>query len=180
LISELVKGSVAALESLYDRHGRLLYSLAFRITRDRHCAEEVVQDAFLQLWQQPERFDTTRGSLVGWMIVITRNSAIDCIRQRGNQDYGESYDEATTAIKTIGPSSLDQHIAQELVCAALARLSELQREAISLAYFDGWTCEEIADLTGTPVGTIKTRLRIGLRTMRAILSSSNSRSPRVA
>jgi RNA polymerase sigma-70 factor (ECF subfamily) len=178
LIGDLMQGELSALESLYDRHGRLLYSLALRITRDQHCAEEVVQDTFLQLWQQAYEFDTTRGPLIGWLIAITRNSAIDCLRRRKDRFSGESYDDATVLPLNAGLTSLERQIARELICAALAGLPKTQRQAIALAYFDGWTCEEIANLMGTPVGTIKTRLRCALRTMREILSSSELRSLR--
>jgi len=171
LIAHLVGGDESALESLYSRHSKLLYALAARITGDAGSAEELVQDIFFQLWQQASRFDSARGSLIGWLLTITRHRAISRLRQKKGQFTCDLCDE-TFLPPGIGMTVLEQHIARELVTAALAGLPECQLEAITLAYFDGLTSQEIAVHTRTPLGTIKSRLRSALGTMRRTLADS--------
>jgi RNA polymerase sigma factor (sigma-70 family) len=174
LIARLVDGDQSALEVLYERHGRLLYSLALRITGDAGSAEELLQDTFLQLWQKASQFDTARGSLIGWLLTITRRRAISRIRSKKFRFLSESLSEdAVVFPENVGPTALEQQIARQLVAAALAGLPDAQREAITLAYFDGMTSEEIAVHTGTPLGTAKSRLRSALKTMKKSLSDPN-------
>jgi RNA polymerase sigma factor (sigma-70 family) len=168
LVGRLVGGDQSALESLYDRHRWLLYSVALRITGDSGTAEELLQDTFFQLWQKASQFDTARGSLIGWLLAMTRHRAIDRIRGNGNRFYAEPFCEENTLFH--GPTILTQQIAHELVSVALAGLPKLQREAITLAYFDGLTCEEIATRTRTPLGTVKSRLQIARKKMKHSLS----------
>jgi len=172
LIGCLAQGDPGALESLYKRHKRFLYSLAVRITGDPEGAEEVLQDTFLQLWRRSYQFDSARGSLIGWLSTVTRNGAISHTRRRKDRFHCESLcDEVKVSSWNIESTFLQQHIARDLVSAALARLPKAQREALTLAYFDGWTCDEIAVRTRTPLGTVKTRLRSALRSMKQILSN---------
>ncbi len=172
LIGLLTDGDPAALESLYTRHGRALYSLALRIMGDPRDAEEVLQDTFLQLWRKSFQFDLKRGSLIGWLLTITRHRAISRIRGRLGGTHSESqFDDTSLLPQNIAPSHLDRQIACELVSVAFSGLPEAQQRAISLAYFDGYTCEEIANRTQTPLGTIKSRLRTGLGAMKKALSS---------
>lgn len=169
LVSLLQDGDPFALECLYERHHRKLYSLALRIMGDPDNAEEVVQDTFFQLWQKSSQFDSERGSLIGWLLAITRHRAISRIREQKDHVNRESSVEITALPINIGSTVLEQQIARELVSAAFAGLPEAQRNAITLAYFEGFTSEEIASRTQTPLGTIKNRLRCALRTMKGIL-----------
>lgn len=178
LIGQLEQGDAVALTSLYKRHSRFLYALALRITRDPQLAEEVLQDTFFQLWRRSSHFNSARGSLVGWLLTITRNGAIDRLRQcKYRFQYVPLCDETLVLTSNSEPSYLDQYIARELVAAALAELPQAQRETIALAYFEGWTCEEIAFRTRTPVGTVKTRLRSALQTMKRNISNPVSPVP---
>ncbi len=170
LVDRLVQGDQLALESLYDRHGSLLYSVALRITGDSGSAEELLQDAFFQLWRKSSQFDSARGSLIGWLLTMTRHRAISRIRRERGRIARESCgDNAAMLVEAVGPTTLELQIARQLVSAALAGLPEGQREAITLAYFDGLTCEEISVQTSTPVGTVKTRLRSALKGMKKTL-----------
>ncbi len=175
LVDRVVQGDQSALESLYDRHGSLLYSVALRITGDSGSAEELLQDAFFQLWRKSSQFDTTRGSLIGWLLTMTRHRAISRIRsERGRTICESSGEDAAMLVADVAPSALELQVARQLVSAALAGLPEAQREAITLAYFDGLTCEEISAQTSVPVGTIKTRLRSALKSMRKTLADPNA------
>lgn len=175
LVDRLLHGDQTALESLYDRHGSLLYSVAVRITGDSGSAEELLQDTFFQLWLKSSQFDTARGSLIGWLLTMTRHRAISRIRrERGRTSRESSGDDAAMLAVDLGPTALESQIARQLVSAALASLPESQREAITLAYFDGLTCEEIAAHTSIPVGTIKTRLRTALKSMKKTLADPKS------
>jgi RNA polymerase sigma factor (sigma-70 family) len=172
LVGRLIGGDQSALQPLYDRHSRLLYSVALRITGDVGSAEELLQDTFFQLWSRVSQFDVTRGSLIGWLLTITRYRAISRIRRKSALFFTESFREDTVVLpRNIGPTILDQQIARQLVSSALAGLSEAQREAITLAYFDGLTCDEVAVRTRTPVGTVKTRMRSALKSMKRTLSN---------
>ncbi len=172
LIALLVRGDSSALESLYERHSRVLYSLALRIMGDPRDAEEILQDTFLQLWLKSLQFNPERGSLIVWLLTITRHRAISRIRAQRNRVHRESpFEDDMMAQQNSGPSHLDQQIARELVSAAFAGLPDAQRNAIALAYVDGLTVEEIASRTQAPLGTTKTRLRSGLKKMKRILSN---------
>ena len=167
----------SALESLYNRHSKRLYSLALRITGDTGRAEELLQDTFFQLWQKASQFDPARGSLIGWLLTITRHRAISRLRQeRGRSPCGSYCGDAVLRVLPAGieKSVLDQQSIQELVTVALAGLPEVQLEAITLAYFDGLTCQEIAVQTRTPLGTIKSRLRSAIHAMKRTLGDSVS------
>jgi RNA polymerase sigma factor (sigma-70 family) len=173
LIGQLADGDQSALESLYDRHSTLLYSVALRIAGDSRNAEEILQDTFLQLWRKASQFESARGSLIGWLLAITRHRAISRIREKNHRFYRASLcaDDITLPGNT-GSSVLDQQIARELVSVALEGLPQVQRETITLAYFDGLTCEEIAVRTTAPLGTIKGRLRSALKAMKKSLSNA--------
>jgi RNA polymerase sigma factor (sigma-70 family) len=170
LMAKLIGGDQSALESLYDRHRRVLYAVAFRITGDSGTAEELLQDAFFQLWQKASQFDTARGSLIGWLLAITRHRAIDRLRQNGKRFYPQPFSEENMPLRGQSSTVLTHQIACELVSVALAGLAKPEREAITLAYFDGLTCEEIATSTRTPLGTVKSRLQNARKKMKYSLS----------
>ena len=173
-MNRIAGGDSSAFEHLYREYSARLYSLALRIVGDSGAAEEILQDVFMQLWRKAALFDSSAGSLAGWLLTITRSRAISHLRRKSNRFYSESFDEVTAAQPLVAvPVSLSrEHAASELVSSAIATLNAAQRQTIELAYFEGMTCEEIASRTNIPPGTIKTRLRSALQVMRKSLSNS--------
>lgn len=171
-------GDDSALECLYDRYGSLLYSLALRLVSDTGAAEEILQDVFLQLWRKASEFDPA-GSLAGWLIVSTRRRAISHLRRTSNRlCFGLLHDSADFLAHATLPVELRQkEAAQEYVSIALAALSAAQLDVITLAYFEGMTCEEISVRTRAPLGTVKTRLRSALQSMRKSLVTCGLAAP---
>ena len=171
LLGLIVEGDEQALGTLYDRYGRLVYSIALRCTADQLSAEEVTQDVFQRVWQQAGTFRVADGSVAGWMVGITRHRAIDEFRSRRKKARALEIpiDEARIPASSDG-RAVDEHAVLRIdVCVALTTLPLVQRQAIELAYYGGLTCSEIACSLGTPVGTVKTRLRLGLEKLRATL-----------
>lgn len=164
-----------ALETLYERYARIVFSFAFRIVGDPASAEEVVQEAFFRSWQQATRFTEGRGTFVTWLLSITHNLAIDDIRKRQRRPQrADSADPVLllTNLNDPGPSVEDRavhHSWRDEIEAALKAIPDAQRVPIELAYFSGLTQREIADQLGEPLGTIKTRMRLGMRKLREIL-----------
>ena len=170
LIQKIVQRDESALAALYDRYASLLSSLLNRILRDTQASEEILQDVFYQLWRNAAQFDPARGSLPGWLAVIARNRAISRLR-RHNPSEGEELLETTVIV----PANLENALAQQQllgrVKGALENLSSEQRAAIELAYFEGLTHSEIASKTGDPLGTVKTRIRSAVESLKRNLLS---------
>jgi RNA polymerase sigma-70 factor, ECF subfamily len=167
LLSLIVVGDTSALRSLYDRHGRTLYSLALRIMGDSHAAEEVLRATFLQLWRESLEIDSDHGSLLVWLLTITRHRAIKRIRKQRAAASGESTNSADPAlVPYAGSTSLDMNISKGLFSSAFVNLPDAERNAIALSYFDGLSYEEISGRTFAPVGTVKSDLRSGLHNLK--------------
>lgn len=170
LIQKIVQRDESALAALYDRYASLLSSLLNRILRDTQASEEILQDVFYQLWRNAAQFDPARGSLPGWLAVIARNRAISRLR-RHNPSEGDELLETTVIV----PANLENALAQQQllgrVKGALENLSSEQRAAIELAYFEGLTHSEIASKTGDPLGTVKTRIRSAVESLKRNLLS---------
>jgi RNA polymerase sigma-70 factor (ECF subfamily) len=170
LIQKIVQRDESALAALYDRYASLLSSLLNRILRDTQASEEILQDVFYQLWRNAAQFDPARGSLPGWLAVIARNRAISRLR-RHNPSQGEELLETTVIV----PANLETALAQQQllgrVKSALENLPSEQRAAIELAYFEGLTHSEIASKTGDPLGTVKTRIRSAVESLKRNLLS---------
>ena len=161
----------SALAEVYDRLSNLLYGLAERIC-GAHDAQEVVQDAMMKLWRDPRLFDPARGSLAGFLVVLTRHAALDRARRRRPERPLEDEEGAPLPIPHPGAGPLDAAETAwlgEHVRAALAVLSEAQRRTVERAYFGGETREEIATAMRVPVGTVKSRLKYALDALRATL-----------
>ena len=170
-LARISGGELAALEALYDRYKTMAYSIAYRITNDATLAEDVVQDAFLGAWRNAARYVEGRGSVKTWLLSIVHHRAIDAIRRRRPTselpDIDAGLPDALTLPDVWGEVSAN--LDADSVREAMAALSDVQREAIELAYFGGLTQQEIADRTGTPLGTVKSRMRLGLLAMRRSL-----------
>jgi RNA polymerase sigma-70 factor (ECF subfamily) len=172
----LADGELAALEDLYDRYKTMAYSIAYRITNDSALAEDVVQDAFLGVWRNAGRYVEGRGSVKTWLLSIVHHRAIDAIRRRRptvELPDAELPPPAALTIPDVWPE-VAAGLDAATVRTALDVLSDVQREAIELAYFNGLTQQEISDRTGTPLGTVKSRMRLGLLAMRRTLENGSS------
>ena len=172
LIQRIVARDESALAALYDRYSGMLCAVVTRVLRDASAAEEVLQDVFYQLWRNATQFDPSRGSLPGWLLVAARNRAISRLRRRNPGDAGDDPEE-TLMNRIALPNSLENAAEQRQmlgkVKAVMESLPAAQREAVELAYFEGLTHSEIAERTREPLGTVKTRLRSALETLRRTL-----------
>jgi RNA polymerase sigma-70 factor (ECF subfamily) len=172
-------GDAAAFALLYDRHSRAAYGLAHRILGEATAAEDVVQEAFLTVWRQAATYGPERGTVRAWLLAIVHHRAIDHVRRRS---YREERQQALDAVADP-PDSADtweqarQSVEGQRVREALEHLPPDQRRSITLAYFGGYTHDEIARLLGVPLGTVKGRLRIGLQKMRGYLDKQGVEAP---
>jgi RNA polymerase sigma-70 factor (ECF subfamily) len=171
-------GDADALAVLYDRHVRSVYSLAFRIIGDASDAEEVVQDVFAQVWKQASRYDTSRGVVIAWMLMMTRSRAIDRIRARRGLPPAapDSWKGLAEMVDPAEGPELTTLTADQIgrVRDALNALPLPQRLAIQLAFYEGLTHVEIAERLEEPLGTVKTRIRLGLLKLRDAVTEARS------
>ena len=175
LVARLADGDMDAFQALYDRFNVVVYSTALRVVGDSGAAEDVTQDVFLRLWRRPERFDPERGRFISWLLSTTRNRAIDELRGRGRRKRFAT-DPPEAAENSADPDRAGDpiHLAalsetKDAVRRALLTLPVEQRRAIEMAYFGGMTQVEVAEALVQPLGTIKTRIRLGMQKMRAAL-----------
>ncbi len=169
LMDRIVAGDTAAFELLYDRHSKAAYGLAYRILNEPGFAEDVVQDAFLTVWRQATTYGQARGSVRSWLLAIVHHRAIDHIRRR-HEDRQQPLEDMTMLPDDVDTwDQARQNVEGAQVRDALATLPPDQQRSIALAYFGGYTHDEIARLLGVPLGTVKGRLRIGLQKMRGYL-----------
>jgi RNA polymerase sigma-70 factor (ECF subfamily) len=174
-MAQLADGEIDALEVLYERYSTLVFSLGLRILRDPQLAEDVVQEVFIRLWRRPASYDPARGRFVSWLMSVSRNRALDEQRRVSRRLRAEETDddpahELPTNDRFDDPQA--SVLLEELrrrVREAMTRLPPAQRQVIELAYFRGLTQVEIAQRTGEPLGTIKTRVRLGMNKLRVAL-----------
>ncbi len=161
----------SALGVVYDRYAGIAFALAYRTLGDRGQAEDVVQEAFLSLWRRAGTFDGERGNLKSWLMTIVRNAAIDRRRGRFRHEATEqNIDDHTYRLESDDLwRDVERNLTSEAVRGALEDLPDPQREVIQLAYFNGLSQSEIAERTGLPLGTIKSRARLGLRKLHEVL-----------
>src|SRR6476659_5128170 len=175
VLVRLADGELDALGDLYDRYKTMAYSIAYRITNDATLAEDVVQEAFLGAWRNAARYVEGRGSVKTWLLAIVHHRAIDAVRRR--RPTTELPDVELPPPDAFRLPDVWAEVAAGLDAAtvqdALATLSDVQREAIELAYFNGLTQQEIAERTATPLGTVKSRMRLGLLAMRRYLEGGS-------
>jgi RNA polymerase sigma-70 factor (ECF subfamily) len=180
----------AALAALYDRRGPVLFALCLRILRDRMAAEEALEDVFFELWSKPDRFDATRGEPMNYLLNLTQSRAIDKLRGRAKlrrmhlETDREQQDAPALPASTAQTAPAADPAAQAadaerraMIRSAVGRLSPEQRQAVELAFFDGFTHSEISERLSVPLGTIKTRIRQGLVRLRDALRESAAATP---
>jgi len=151
------------MTELYDRYSPLVYSVAVRVLGDTGTAEDVLQEVFMQLWRNPGLFDSSRGNLGAWLAVIARNRAIDTLRRRKPDN---NLEDVIVSVNHDMCEAADRSRAMQKVREALGGMPGPQRKALELAYFEGLSHTEIATKTGEPLGTVKTRIRAGLLSLR--------------
>ena len=166
LVSAIASGDESAMGQLYDRYSAVVYSIALRVLGDAGMAEDLLQEIFIQLWRNPRAFDSDRGALAPWLVAVTRHRAIDWLRKRRPETpvADVASFEPDLASKTEFARSVGK------IRAMLDRMPPTQRDVLEMAYFEGLTHSEIAARTGQPLGTVKTRIRSGLLTLRTALT----------
>ena len=178
LVRAMAQGDADAMAHLYDRWSASLFGLALRITREKADAEEVIVDCFAQAWREAARFEADRGSVGAWLATIARSRALDLLRASGRRQRLVDSAQATSHDEPVGmgahfasPSAQVEHDERSRrVRDALDTLPTAQRTALELAYFEGLSHTEIADRLAEPLGTVKTRVRLGLRKLRELLA----------
>jgi RNA polymerase sigma-70 factor (ECF subfamily) len=167
LLLERVRGSnQQAMADVFNRYGGMVYSVALRVLKDPGQAEDVMQEIFFQLWRKPDAFIQGRGSLGAWLMVVARNRAIDSVRRRKSTD---SPDDVVLLSNTNLALETERSVLMEKVRDVLRNLPLEQQKSLELAYFDGLSHTEIAEQTGDPLGTVKTRIRLALIGLRKAL-----------
>ena len=173
IIARLRDGESWAMSVLYDRYARLVFSLALKILNDHGAAEETVQEVFVKVWKRSREFDARRGKFASWLTGIAHNQANDELRRRRvRPSASEDDDDAMDAVIDEGPAPHDlamQGLERRRIIDALKEIPQDQRRAIELAYFEGLTQQEISDRLGEPLGTIKTRMRLGMQKLKGLL-----------
>lgn len=156
------------MAQLYDRYSAVVYSVALRVLGDAGAAEDILQEIFMQLWRNPGSFDAGRGNLAPWLAVIARNRSVDLLRKRRLQT------EISEIIVSVEPdlaAETDRGRVTERVRGVLKEMPALQRKALEMAYFEGYSHSEISEKTGEPLGTVKTRIRSGLILLRKAIEA---------
>ena len=172
LLARVVKGDQQAFSQLYDHSSTLLFTLAVRILGNHEEAAELLQDVYLEVWRKVSRYDVGRGTPIAWLVTLTKSRAIDRLRARASRGYQATNSlEAGTATQVAdhGPSPFETQADQELciaVGAAVAGLPIAQQQAIELAYYEGLSHTEIASRLNQPLGTVKTRIKLGMSKLR--------------
>ena len=172
-LARMAAGDASALAALYDRHATAIYSLAFRITRRQDDAEDVTQQVLTHAWRTAAGHDRTRGAVAAWLLMMARSRAIDCLRRRDPARGGTADDSQPAAIPDPrrGVAYVVATREQvERVSEAIAALPDEQRRTLQLTYCEGLTQREIASRTSTPLGTVKTRVRTALMSLRIVIT----------
>ena len=179
LIERTARGDTAALAALYDATAPAVYGLALRILGDRGAAEEVTVDAFMQCWRQARSYDPTRSGPLAWLLVIVRSRAIDRLRAGSSARLRTEPFRAALGVASDAPGPEEEAAVsqrRQLVTGALARLGSEQRQVIELAYFRGLSHVEIAEALAQPLGTVKTRIRLGMLALHKALGAEGRES----
>ena|SRR6185503_1354638 len=176
-LRRLTSGDQGAAAGLYDRHSRALYSLILRIVGEETEAEDVLQEVFIQAFRQAGRYDPSRGVVAAWLLMMARSRAIDRVRARRTRFEGRTGEVLLNDLPDSHPDVTSAMLGDEqtrLVRQALDELPLLQRVAIELAYYEGLSHAEIAERLEQPLGTVKTRIRLGLLKLRGVLAEGQA------
>jgi len=168
ILGRVEQGDQAAMGLLFDRYSGIVYSVALRVLKDAGQAEDVMQDIFIQIWKKPSAFVSGRGSLGAWLVVVARNRAIDALRRRRPTD---SVEDVVLASSTNLAAEAERNTLIEKVRAYMHQLPPEQRMSVEMAYFEGLSHSEIAEKTGDPLGTVKTRIRLAMIALRKAMQS---------
>ncbi|HEY2195801.1 MAG TPA: sigma-70 family RNA polymerase sigma factor [Actinomycetospora sp.] len=184
LLEAVAARSPRSLEEFYDRFSRRAYSLARRVCVDEALAEDVLQEVFLLVWRQPDRYDPARGTVAVWLMTLVHHRAVDAVRREATRRRhtvppGEEGDEWLPPAPGADDAALDAVVAGH-VRRALGSLPTEQREALTLSYFGGFTQREVASIAGIPLGTVKSRMFTAVRTLRGLLEGHVDRGDRSA
>jgi RNA polymerase sigma-70 factor, ECF subfamily len=172
LLASVAKGDQQAFSQLYDHSSTLLYTLAFRILGNREEADDLLQDVYLEVWRKVVRYDVGRGTPIAWLITLTRSRAIDRLRSRSTRGHHTTVGldpTVSSRVADLGPSPFETQADQELrmaVGSAMTGLPPAQQQAIELAYYEGLSHNEIAARLNQPLGTVKTRIKLGMSKLR--------------
>ncbi len=182
LLNAVARGAVWAMEILYERYSRILYSLAYRMVADHQIAEDLLQDAFLAVWRRATSYSPQVGAARSWIVSIMHHRTIDYLRsvRRRSVLKEATWEEVERDERTAFPDAWDetwQNIQSAKVREALMKLPTEQRMVIELAYFQGWTHSEIAEGCQIPLGTVKARMRLGLTRLRRVVEEMGFREP---
>lgn len=170
LVRRIAERDAAALESLYDRYEKAVYAFAYRFVQDAMLAEEIVQELFMRIWNQPERYDASQGKLTTWIFAVTRNIAIDQLRKRQNRTSGQTAE--TERFERMpdpasGPAEeYDAKWTGERIKEAVSTLNPDQRQVLDLIYYQGYTQHEVSERHGIPLGTVKSRVRLAMKQLK--------------
>ena len=168
LVNGVLAGDQNAMAKMFDKYSPVVYSVAIRVLRDSGHAEDVTQEVFLQIWRNPASFVQGRGSLAAWLVVVARNRSIDLLRRRKPSDPVED----VVLVSSVDVASeAERNIATEKIRNVLKKLPQEQQTSVELAFFEGLSHSEIAQRTGDPLGTVKTRIRSALASIRKALAA---------
>ncbi len=172
LVHALTRGEAWAMTALYERYARLVYSLALKILNDRGAAEETVQEVFVKVWKRARDYDAARGKFSSWLSGIAHHHAIDELRRRRVRPAASEDENAMAEVVADNPAPFDQalqSLERRRIAEALAAIPPEQRRCIEMAYFEGYTQQEISERLSEPLGTVKTRMRLGMQKLRVLL-----------
>ncbi|TWH72456.1 sigma-70 family RNA polymerase sigma factor [Modestobacter roseus] len=176
LLARIAAGDRTAVDDLYERFRRPAFALARRVVADDVLAEDVLQDVFLAVWRDPGAFDGSRGTVASWLLAMVHHKAVDAVRREESHRRRQARAEdelalaAPVAVSDVADEAADR-VAAATVRSALQALPDSQREALTLAYYGGYTQREVAALTGAPLGTVKTRMLAGMRRLKDALGT---------
>ena len=182
LLRRIRAGDRTAVDDLYERFRRPAFALARRILADDSLAEDVLQEVFLSVWRDPGAYDRARGSFSSWLLAVVHHKAVDVVRREESQRRRQTLaEEELVLAEPVAARDVEEEawarVVAEQVRSALGSLSQPQREALTLAYYGGYTQREVAALTGTPLGTVKTRMLAGMRRLKAELGDTTGTGP---
>ncbi|MBY0215683.1 RNA polymerase sigma factor [Paenibacillus illinoisensis] len=176
LMQQIAERDASALELLYDRYERAVYSFAYRIVGDPMTAEETVQELFLRVWNNAERYDASQGKLTTWMFAITRNIAVDMLRRKSKGAATTAVENESLAAYADEQTNTEQEVERKWegtrIREALSQLNRDQQQVIESIYYGGLTQQEVSSRFGIPLGTVKSRVRLAMKQLQKLLADA--------